>query len=223
MLHGAIGGGKTRLALQHSMLTALGEPSLFKQAETPRKVLYLGLKDSEIGLQYLVDRILDDEGMRDVGTSALDANFSCYSLTAPRIVADYSDDALASIEGCIPEAGVDLVVIDSFSELHDSDEAHGQLMTYINNFIEEVASKFNCVVLYLHRSDEDGNPSGSFVIGEAPFCQSVWKLERVKSKKSIATHRLKHERSWGENRKTATLLQKSNGGNFRIIKNGGTK
>jgi KaiC/GvpD/RAD55 family RecA-like ATPase len=138
--------GKSQLARQLCVQIALGYGDFlgFNINAIHNKAIYVATEDSKESTTFLLHKQL--EGLQKQPTENLRFIFGDI-LTQTEIIAE--------LEKALTEAPVDLVVIDSFSDVFTGTDSNNNMaMRNTVNTFDRVAKKYKCLILFIHHTNK---------------------------------------------------------------------
>ena len=158
--------GKSFFALQVAINIARGEPVLGFQVPGPRRVLYLQLDTSELIWRDRLEKMYKS-GIT-LPANVLMPNPSVFQL--PCIITDSK-----SRETCrqlLKEAEPDLVVVDVYREVHQSNENDSTEMKIVNDRIQEVFGTYAVILVHHSKNAYVNAESGEESHASDPIAES---------------------------------------------------
>ncbi|MFZ4706814.1 MAG: AAA family ATPase [Bacteroidales bacterium] len=160
--------GKSQFARQLCITVALGFPDFlgFKINSAHRSALYVSTEDSMEATTYLMTKQF--KGLNQSAQKNLRFIFS-----------DTSDqeEVLSSLEQALAESPVDLIVIDSFSDIFKGDNNNNNMaMRHSVKPFDLIAKKHNCLILFIHHINKGAYrqaPGQEHIQGGAGLVQKV--------------------------------------------------
>ena len=189
LFYGDGGTGKSTVAAQLAVSTALGREWLRQGVETPGPALFLSAEDDADELHRRLSAICEAEG---VGMRALDRLHVRSLVGEDAVIArlDRAAGALVAtplfhaIERDVAAIGPALLVLDTLADLHTGDEINRAHARQFVGLVRGLAHRRRCAVVVLAHPSLTGMSSGSGLSGSTAWNGSVRSrlfLERITS------------------------------------------